>query len=110
MENETYDFVCPCCENLLSLDVEGNVSAIEEEELKPNQRRGIGNLVTETNPRDRFYQDNYLRNQAPKSRLQPERGYTQPLGSIEQPEPEPLVPDSSLIEAHNNDLRNRNIN
>ena len=101
--NETYDFICPCCENLLSLDVEGNVSAIEEEELKPNQRRGIGNLVTETNPRDRFYQDNYLRNQTQKSRLQP-------LGSIEQPEPEPLVPDSSLIEAHNNDLRKRNIN
>lgn len=101
--DETYQFVCPCCENLLSLDLEGEVTAVEETELKPNQRRGIGNLVTETNPRDRFYQDDYLRNQKPKPRLQP-------LGSVPQAEPEPLIPDASLIEANKQDLKKRNLN
>ena len=103
MENDTYEFVCPCCEELLSLDVEGNVTAVDAvEELQPNQRRGIGSLITETNVADRFYQDDYLRNQSPKPTMQP-------LGTKPVPTPEVITPDLSLMEANQNDLKKRNI-
>ena len=101
-ENETFLFTCPACSCSLELDVEGEVSVYEEPELKSNQRRGIGGLVTETNVGDRFYQDDYLRNQRPKPTMQP-------LGTRPVSTPEEITPDPSLMEANTNDLKKRNI-
>ena len=103
MENDdTFLFTCPCCSSSLELNVDGEVSIYEEPELQPNQRRGIGGLVTETNVDDRFYQDDYLRNQKPKPTMQP-------LGTREVAIPEVITPDPSLMEANLNDLKKRNL-
>ena len=103
MENEdTFLFSCPSCNCSLELDVQGEVTIYEEPALKPNQRKGIGGLVTETNVADRFYQDDYLRNQRPKPTMQP-------LGTREVAIPEVITPDPSLMEANLNDLKKRNL-
>ena len=103
MENDdTFLFTCPCCSSSLELNVDGEVSIYEEPELQPNQRRGIGGLVTETNVDDRFYQDDYLRNQKPKPTMQP-------LGTRPVATPEPITPDPLLMEARENDLKKRNL-
>ena len=103
MDNDdTFLFTCPCCSSSLELNVDGEVSVYDEPELQPNQRKGIGGLVTETNVADRFYQDDYLRNQRPKPTMQP-------LGTREVSTPEPITPDPLLMEARENDLKKRNI-
>ena len=100
--DETYQFVCPCCEELLSLDLDGEVTAVVQPELKPNQRKGIGGLVTETNVNDKFYEQDYLRNQKPNPTMQP-------LGTRPTSAPEPLTPDPALMQANETDLKERNI-
>ena len=102
MTDETYQFVCPCCEELLSLDLEGEVTAVVKPELKPTQRRGIGGLVTESNPNDKFYSHGYQDNQPIKPTMKP-------LGTRPVPTPAPVVPDEGLMEANRNDLKERNI-
>ena len=103
MDNDdTFLFTCPCCSSSLELDIDGNVSTYEEPALQPNQRRGIGGLVTETNVADKFYQDDYLRNQKPKPTLQP-------LGELKQPAPQPVFADPDLMAAHTKDLAQRNL-
>ena len=99
-ENETYLFTCPACSCSLELDTEGEVSIYEEPALKPNQRKGIGGLVTETNVADRFYQDDYLRNQKPTM---------QPLGSRPVATPEPIEIDPAVMQANETDLRKRSL-
>ena len=104
MENDTFCFECPHCNSELELDIEGNVSIYQEPALQPNQRRGIGGLVTETNVNDKFYQEDYLRNQKPKP-----KPTMQPLGQLKQPDPEPIEADPDLMAAHTQDLKQRNL-
>ena len=101
-ENDTYLFTCPSCSCSLELDVQGEVTIYEEPALKPNQRKGIGGLVTETNVADGFYQDDYLRNQKPKPTMQP-------LGTRKVATPEPIEIDPAVMQANETDLRKRNI-
>ena len=102
MDNDdTYEFICPCCEELLSLNTDGEVSAVDEVvELQPNQRRGIGGLITETHQADRFYQDDYKRNQQPKM---------QPLGTKPVATPEPIEIDPAVMQANETDLKRLNL-
>ena len=102
MKDDTYQFVCPCCEELLSLDLDGEVTAVVQPELKPNQRKGIGGLVTETNVSDKFYSHGYKDNQPVKPKMQP-------LGTRPTPAPEPITPDPALMQANENDLKRLNI-
>ena len=103
MDNDTYCFQCPACSSVLELDVDGNITQLEEPELKANQRRGIGSLVTETNVADRFYQDDYLRNQSPKPTMQP-LGAPAPIAT-----PEPIEIDPAVIAANETDLKRLNL-
>ena len=110
MDNDDiYCFECPACNAALELNTDGEVSVYAEPELKSNQRRGIGGLVTETNVADRFYQDDYLRNQNPKPTMQPLSPLGGSLGSRPVPTPEPITLDPSLMEANKNDLKKRNL-
>ena len=100
--DDTYTFQCPKCSCHLSLDLDGQITALEPETLQPNQRKGIGGLVTETNVADRFYSHGYKDNQPVKAKMQP-------LGTRPVPTPEPITPDPALMQANDIDLRERNI-
>lgn len=101
-KDDTYLFTCPACSCSLELDVEGEVSIYEEPELKSNQRRGIGGLVTETNVNDVFYSHGYQDNVPKKPALQP-------LGSRPIAPSEPIEIDPAVMTANETDLRKRNI-
>ena len=101
-ENDTFLFSCPACNCSLELDVQGEVSIYEEPELKSNQRRGLGGLVTETNTNDKFYSHGYQDNV-------PKKPTMEPLGSRPTATPEQITPDPLLMEARENDLKKRNI-
>ena len=102
MDNETYSFQCPSCSCNLSLDLDGVVSAIEPTELKPTERKGIGGLRVEHNPKDRFFSHGYQDNV-------PKKPAIQPLGELHRPAPEPIAVDPALMAANEKDVRNRNL-